>query len=119
VTVEFANKFAEDWIRSWNAHDLDQILKHYAEKVEFYSPFIQKLLGDPTGKVDGRSALRTYFTKGLSAYPDLRFELYATLVGVRSITLYYRSVNNLTAAEVMIFDEDSLVRTVYAHYDKI
>ncbi|NIA01113.1 nuclear transport factor 2 family protein, partial [Massilia sp. CCM 8734] len=26
-----AKKFAEEWIKSWNSHDLEDIMKHYSE----------------------------------------------------------------------------------------
>jgi ketosteroid isomerase-like protein len=29
ITKEFAQHFAEDWVASWNAHDLDRVLSHY------------------------------------------------------------------------------------------
>ena len=111
-----AQQFAEDWINAWNGHDVDRILLHYDEAVEFYSPLVQKVLGEPSGMIRGKTALRDYFTKGLAAYPDLHFDLQNVLTGVRSVTLYYRSVNDLLSAEVMVFNEQNQVITVYAHY---
>ncbi len=113
-----ATGFAEEWIDAWNRHDLDAIIGHYAADVEFTSPFVQNLLGDPAGRIRGRDALKEYFRKGLQAYPNLRFDLRHTLAGVGSVTLVYQSVNGLLAAEVMVFDADGLVRTVRAHYGK-
>ncbi len=75
-----------------------------------------KLLGDPTGTVRGKAALRDYFARGLAAYPDLRFTLQRVLTGVDSLTLCYRSVNNLDAAEVMRLGPDGRVARVWAHY---
>ena len=37
---EFAEKFAEHWITSWNSHDLYEILSHYTEDFELSSPII-------------------------------------------------------------------------------
>ena len=111
-----ARQFAGEWIRAWNAHDLEQILTHYAQEVQFTSPFIVKLLGRPSGTIVGKDDLRVYFEKGLDAYPELRFELINVLVGVDSITLYYRSVRSMLAAEVMVFDESGKVTRATAHY---
>jgi len=111
-----ARQFGDEWVRAWNAHDLEQILTHYAQEVQFTSPFIVKLLGQPRGTIVGKDYLRVYFEKGLDAYPELRFELINVLVGVESVTVYYRSVGSMLAAEVMHFDESGKVAKATAHY---
>ena len=40
-------------------------MKHYAESIEFCSPVVQKVLGDPKGVVSGIDNLRAYFSKQL------------------------------------------------------
>ncbi len=111
-----ASELAQEWVAAWNARDLDAILAHYGEGIVFSSPFVAKLSGDPSGTLHGKAALREYFARGLAAYPDLRFELLRVLSGVDSVTLYYRSVNGLYAAEAMQVGEDGLVHRVWAHY---
>lgn len=111
-----AQHLASQWVEAWNAHDLDAILSHYAENIEFTSPFVVKLTGDSSGTLHGKAALRDYFSRGLSAYPDLHFDLLRVLAGVDSVTLYYRSVNGLYAAETMQLGPDGLVTRVLAHY---
>jgi hypothetical protein len=116
LTDEQALTLARRWIEAWNAHDLDRIMTHYGEEIAFTSPFIVKLLGSPVGTVHGRAALRSYFAKGLAAYPALHFELLGVAAGVDSVVLHYRSVNGLQAFEVMELHRDGLVRRVLAHY---
>lgn len=111
-----ARQFASEWVRAWNAHDLEQILAHYAQDVQFTSPLIMKLLGEPSGTIVGKDDLRVYFEKGLDTYPELRFELINVLVGVDSVTLYYRSVKSMLAAEAMLFDESGKVTRATAYY---
>ncbi len=110
------NNFALEWLSAWNSHDLEAIMAHYAEDVIFYSPLIQKINNDPTGRIQGKEGLRAYFTKGLQAYPDLHFELYHVLEGVDSVVLYYKSVNNRLSAEMMVLNEEGKVAEVRAHY---
>ena len=43
--IAAARAFARDWVAAWNSHDLDRILSHYAEDVEFRSPFVVALTG--------------------------------------------------------------------------
>ena len=116
MTATEAQKLADDWVAAWNAHDLEAILAHYADDVEFTSPFVARLTGDPSGLVRGKAALRDYFARGLAAYRALRFELREVLVGVGSVTLYYQSVNALSAAEVLYLDDAGRIKRAAAHY---
>lgn len=116
VSFEKSMHVAREWIESWNTHDFDSIISHYSDDVEFTSPFVVKLMGEQSGTIYGKDCLREYFEKGLSAYPDLKFKLLRVLSGVNSITLYYRSVNEMLAAEVMILNKDGKISKVIAHY---
>jgi len=116
ITNEKATHFAAKWISAWNKHDIDAILEHYADDIEFTSPLIVNILNRPSGRVIGKAELRAYFSKGLAAYPDLKFELYHAFAGVNSIVLYYKSVKNLIASEVFIFNEQNMVQTCFCNY---
>jgi ketosteroid isomerase-like protein len=116
LTSEDAARFAEEWFTAWNEHDLDTILGHYAEDVEFVSPFVAVLNDDPAGVIQGKDELRAYFTRAFERFPDLRFEPLDVLVGVSSVTLSYVSVGGRRAAEVMTLGPDGRVTHVLAHY---
>jgi ketosteroid isomerase-like protein len=116
ISTEDAERFAEEWYGAWNSHDLDAILRHYADDVEFLSPFVVALNDDPSGTLRGKDELRAYIERGLKRYPDLNFEPLDLLVGVDSVTLSYVSVESKRAAEVMTLDPDGLVVRVQAHY---
>ncbi|MCC3156701.1 nuclear transport factor 2 family protein [Hymenobacter sp. 15J16-1T3B] len=116
MTQEQATAFARDWVDSWNAHDLERIMAHYAEELDFSSPLIQQLGADASGVLRTKTALRAYFATGLARYPDLQFELRQVLPGVQSVVLYYRSINDWPAAEYMELDAQARVRRVRAHY---
>jgi hypothetical protein len=118
ITEQKAREFASHWIDSWNAHDLEEIISHYADDVEYFSVFLLKLSNNPTGMLQGKGNVKEYFAKGLAAYPDLRFVLLDVFWGVRSVVLRYQSVNNLIAAEVFEIDSKGLVSRVQCHYDK-
>lgn len=113
-----AEKFAKDWIQAWNSHDLEAILAHYSEKIIFISPFIQKLLGEEFGRLQGKEALRKYFAVGLESYPELHFELLEVFGGMNSVILRYQSVGGLEAAEYMVLGEGAQVLEVRAHYNR-
>ena len=109
-------RHAHDWLDAWNAHDLERILAHYAEAVEFYSPFVAKLTGQASGVLHGKTQLRDYFARGLTSYPELNFKFIRVYSGMRSCVLEYLSVNQLRAAEAMEFDAAGKIRRVQAHY---
>ena len=116
ITTESAGMFAREWLAAWNARSLPSIMQHYADTIEFTSPFIVSVTGDPSGIIRDKAVLESYFDKALQKYPDLRFELQDVLSGMGSVVIYYRSVNGLHAAEVMELDEQDKIIRVQAHY---
>lgn len=115
IDKDFATHFAQDWVESWNSHDLDRILSHYSEQFEMSSPVIIQVTGEPSGTLKGKKAVGAYWAKALALIPDLHFELITTLIGVNSITLYYKGARGL-AAEVFHFGPGGKVVKAYAHY---
>lgn len=112
----FAEHFAADWVAAWNAHDLDRILAHYADDFEMTSPVIVQIAGEPSGTLRGKQAVGVYWRKALQLIPDLQFELISLLVGVGSVTLYYKGTRGRLAAEVFHFGPDRKVVKAFAHY---
>jgi ketosteroid isomerase-like protein len=113
---ERAWKLAREWVDAWNAHDLEEILPHYSEDVVLVSPVAVERLGDPSGTVRGKAALREYFAMALRAYPALRFELRDVMWGVDSVVLYYANQRGSMTGEVMEIAEDGRIRRVVATY---
>ncbi|KRD10474.1 hypothetical protein ASE21_12300 [Flavobacterium sp. Root901] len=111
-----AKKFAEEWIKSWNSHDLEDIMKHYADDLEITTPMIKLAGGIESGSLSGKENVAAYWSKALSKFPDLMFELIDVTSGVNSVALYYKSIMNKKAVEVMFFDENGLVNKMIAHY---
>ena len=117
VMIAFAEQFAAEWIDAWNSHDLDRVLAHYSDDFEMSSPFIVELMGQGSGKLKGKVAIRPYWTKALAAAPPLKFELERVFAGVDSITIAYRRAGtNQQAAEVLFFDHTRKVVRGVAHY---
>ena len=65
--------WAETWIAHWNARDLDAMLAHYRDDVRFESPIAEQVLG--AGLVEGKAALRRYWTLALALVSWRRFTL--------------------------------------------
>jgi len=111
-----SKKFAAEWIASWNAHNMDDIMEHYAEDVEITTPMIRIATGGDTDTLKGKAAVAEYWSKALQKLPDLHFELVEVTTGVHSVALYYKSVMNKMSIEVMFFNEHGKVNRIFAHY---
>lgn len=107
--------FAEGWIAAWNRHDLDAVLKHFSDEVEFASPLIRQYAGEPSGKLIGKDAVRAYWQTALSRIPHLHFELVHVLTGIDCLTILYRGHRGLSA-EVFQFGADGRVVRAQALY---
>ena len=103
------DEFSAAWEAAWNAHDLDAVLKHFADKVVFYSPYAAQVLPDTGGVLRGKDELSRYWTEGLRLVPDLRFTVEGVHAGVSSLILHYRNQRDVLVDEVLIFDDAGLV----------
>ena len=65
--------FTNAWIRDWNGRDLDAILAHYADDVEFRSPTAAAVVGLST--IGGKAALAAYWRAALARHSALHFAL--------------------------------------------
>lgn len=109
-------KFATEWISSWNTHDLNHILTHYAEDIEITTPMIKIATGGTVDSLKGKDEVREYWRRVLERIPDLHFEFIDATFGVNSIVIYYKSIMNKMAMEVMFFNDEGKVNEMYAHY---
>lgn len=118
IPREKAWSFAQEWLDAWNKHDIDLIMKHYDDSIEFCSPIVQKVLNKPDGVVYGIQNLRDYFTRQLQRFPTLHFQLLDVFASPQSVVLYYKINRGLMAAETMILNSEMKATKVYANYDK-
>lgn len=118
IQPAFAQAFADEWIAAWNARDLDRILSHYRDDFEFRSPLIAALVAEPSGRLQGKAAIRAYWSQALARVPTLHFERVDLLLGAGCLTLYYRGHRGLVA-ETFFFDEEGKVRQSCACYSTL
>jgi ketosteroid isomerase-like protein len=110
----FAEAFAAEWIAAWNAHDLERILSHYADDFEMSSPFIVQRMGEASGRLRGKTAMRAYWGPALAG--ELHFTLEEVLVGVDALTILYRRQDGQRVAETIEFDAARHAVRAAAHY---
>jgi ketosteroid isomerase-like protein len=116
IDYSFARQFAEEWIAAWNAHDLERIFSHYTDDFEMASPYIVERMGEPSGRLRGKTTIRPYWEGALAAQPNLHFTLVGVLVGADSVAILYRRDSGHLVAEVLGFDGERRVVRGSAHY---
>ena len=114
MTPEQAQHIAQEWVDVWNSRDLDRILTHYADPLEFTSPLVVKRLGRDDGTIRSKAELKDYFAPGIT--PSLRFELLEAIAGVSSVAIRYRNHRGMTVIEVMRLNGQGKADRVMVHY---
>lgn len=117
IDRHFALRFADEWIAAWNSHDLDGVLAHYDEEFEMTTPFIARVMGEPSGRLRGKAAVGAYWRAALERMPELHFTLIEVLHGVDTVQIYYTSVRGLRAIETLWFSTDGRVVRAMANYN--
>lgn len=119
MTLEFAKDFSNDWIESWNSHDLERILKHYSDDFIIESPLALKRLPETKGIVVGKENVRKYWGIGLKSNPNLNFKILDLLLGVNSLTIYYlNTATNKKSTELMFFNVNKKVDRAIVNYSE-
>ena len=116
IDLTRAREIAEEWLSAWNAHDLERVLSHYADALEFVSPLVIRRLDRKDGMIRSKRELRDYFAQSLGPNSDLRFDLIDVLAGVSSVGLVYRNHRGQTVAETMVLNGDGKVTRVFVHH---
>jgi hypothetical protein len=110
MNAQQAEAFAKDWIAAWKRRDAEAVLSHYSDDVEFQSPLVVMLLGDPSGTVRGKQHLREYFQKVLTAFPEPpNTELLGVYQGVESLLVHFQ-VGGSKGIEVMELNQKERIR---------
>ena len=117
MTHQEARAWAEQWVADWNRHDVDAVVAHFADDVEFCSPIAATVTGDPSGIVRGRDALHAYWSTALTRIPDLHFELDDVHVGVDCLAIHYRNQAGRSVTEFAVFNGDGKVAHGWGLYD--
>jgi ketosteroid isomerase-like protein len=105
----WGRRFVDQWLRDWNAPDLEGLLSHYSEDVVFTSPVAAQLLEESDGIVHGKDEVRNYWAEGLRRIPDLHFEVVGYYVGVQTLVINYRNQRGALVAEVLEFEGAEIV----------
>lgn len=115
LAESFYEELAAEWLAAWNAHDLERILSLYEEEFELSSPVLAKVDPLSGGKLIGKQAARTYWSKAFSARPDLQFEPIAVFKGIQSMVIHCKGLGGKLCAEFFVFSSHNKVFVSHAH----
>jgi SnoaL-like domain len=97
-------EFAKRWQRHWNEHDIEAVLRDFAEDVVFTSPLAAQIVPGSDGVVRGKPALARYWAEGLRLHSGLRFDVTAVYAGVNTLVIVYSSNIGDPACDVLTFE---------------
>ena len=104
--------FGREWVEAWNRRDVEAVLAHYRDDVRFVSPTAALVTGNPV--VEGKDALRAYWTAALKRIGELRFAFDRVLwdpAASELLIVYTRELEGRRerACELFRFDASELV----------
>ncbi len=107
MTNAQADEFALNWIKNFNARDIESVLSHFAEGVEFTSPRALAIVGKAT--LHSRRELADYWRTALKSVVSLCFALDCVInddVGKRLTIVYVSEIDGkkVRAAEIYQFN---------------
>lgn len=105
-----------DWLEAWNSHDLDRIMQHYADCIEFTAQTVVTRWSRADGKLRGKEELRRHFSKGLALAPDIHFTLEEILLAPNGYAVLYRRENGNRVLDAVELDDSGLAIKVVAYY---
>ncbi len=108
---------AQQWIKDWNQRNLENVMSHYADDVEFHSPTVIKRWNIAEGKLIGKDLVERHFRKGIEEVPGIQFEFHSILYGVESVVLFYKRETGKLAADLVVFNEAGKVKEVRSYYE--
>jgi ketosteroid isomerase-like protein len=95
--------FGREWEAAWNRRDVEAILKHFHDDAVFTSPVAQNIGFAEDGIVNGKDALRRYWTAALAQNPDLRFQVTTVYRGTNTLVIAYKNQKGIVRVEVLTF----------------
>lgn len=110
---------AREWLRAFNARDLDALLALYAEDAVHTGPKLRVKKPETQGKVRGKGALRAWWQDSFERLPGLRYEALTICAdGARVWMEYLRKAPNepdMVVAEVLDVKNGKIVDSRVFH----
>ena len=111
---------AREWLRAFNARDLDALLALYDEAAVHTSPKLRAREPATKGEIRGVAALRAWWRDAMDRLPGLRYEeRHITAMGDRVFVEYLRTVPGEEAyvvAEAFVVGRSGAIRASHVYH---
>lgn len=118
LTSTQAREFAQRWLQGVGSHDVNQMVSFYTPDAQLESPAVVKLLGEPSGRIQGHERLRAFFSKALTTYPHMNMQLIEASIGISSITVWYANHRGTRTSACLELDAAGKIRRNLTHYSE-
>jgi ketosteroid isomerase-like protein len=110
---------AREWLRAFNARDLDALLALYSEDAVHTSPKLRARKPETLGQVRGKPALRAWWQDSFDRLPGLRYEAQTITADAARVWMEYvrkaPGEADLLVAEVLDVESGNIVASRVFH----
>jgi hypothetical protein len=114
-----AQWLARMWLNACNTRDFGQLAEMYADDCEFSNPLIATVMGEPTGRLRGKTRILNFWEILLTREEKLSCDFFTVYRGIRSIVISYRFFLGKNALEHMEFDDAGRIIRSASSFDQI
>ena len=109
----------QKWFAAFNEHQLEDLLKLYADTAQHFSPKLKIRQPETNGMVTGKTALRAWWQDAFERLPTLRYEPTSLTANEERVFMeYIRHVEHeedMLVAEVLEINEGLIIASRVYH----
>lgn len=113
------HQIAEAWLKAFNSHDLESLLRLYHDDAEHFSPKLKIRRPETGGLIKGKAALRDWWQDAFDRLPSLQYAKRSITANDERVFMEYeRKVmdeENLNVAELLEIDNGLIVSSRVYH----
>jgi hypothetical protein len=110
---------AQQWFEAFNEHNLEKLLRLYADTAAHYSPKLRIRQPETNGMVSGKAALHAWWKDAFERFPTLNYTPNTLTANDERVFMeYIRHVDNepeMLVAEVLEIKDGSIVASRVYH----
>ncbi len=112
-------QIARQWFEAFNQHNLEALLKLYADDAQHYSPKLAAHRPETKGLIKGKEALRDWWKDAFDRLPTLQYTCTSLTANSQRVFMeYIRKVNNepdMSVAEVLEIKDGTVIASRVYH----
>lgn len=110
---------ANNWIGAFNAKDLEELLRLYADDAEHFSPKLKARHPETNGLIRGKSSLRAWWKDAFERLPTLSYQLTRLTAEENRVFMEYvrrvKGEEDLHVGEMLEIREGLIVSSTVFH----